>query len=369
MPSGRPACLYLFQGDPVKIFITGYNKQQTDPSMTGTTASLMRAALVKSGHFVHQGPPGDYYADAYDQVFVGISSPLAATSRHSLAALLLLSRIAKSGPGLALFIDDPDIKKIGSGHRRAAREPDSLTSDFLIRNRPRPDVESTLDNIQDIVFVSMMLTEPPAQFPTIIPRMALAHGQPPHHLFPSGMRKIVPVDFTQVLFHPDAIVDMGVQAQARGELNKKRTDLWIAQGYTVSRAKHPWISQTLSNIEFPTSPAVDIRPDVITAFCQSVCAAGVLDQPPGTIVGWWSPWLPVSVAAGSFYATTAPVSTELGPSFGVIPAQFEAFDPDERAGVLAQQRTELRTSTAEWDVERVADVLLRAPQVALLDAQ
>ena len=250
----------------MKIFITGYNRHHTDARMTGTIASLIRTSLVESGHFVHQGPPEDYYKDSYDQVFVGVSSPLAASSRHSLAALLLLFRLAQSGPGLALFIDDPDIKKIGSGHRRAAREPESLTTDFLVRSRPRSDVELALESIQDIVFISMMLTEPPAQFPTIIPRMALAHGQPPHHLFPSGMRKIVPVDFTRVLFSPDAVVDMGVQAQFRGELNKKRSDLWIAQGYTVSRAKHPWISQTLSNIEFPTTPAVDIRPDIIAAF-------------------------------------------------------------------------------------------------------
>jgi hypothetical protein len=322
----------------------------------------MGRALRACGHIVDYGPPSRWN-DSYDSVLVGLASPLSSNARHALSAMALLGELHMVGPvGLAVFVDDPDLKKISSGHRSAVRNPNGLFTDYLMRNRSTVDKMLVQEkSLEEIIYGAYMVSNPPTSYRTVTFRQAWHQGWSASSQLPAGVQAEYQIDLSPVLLDADFIIDMGVESASLGHYARNRADVWTASTWTTSRQKSPWVEGAMSTVSNPAFPAPDIRHKISDGFSRALVSMGVLEQPvSSTIIGWWTPWPALAVAAKAFYGTDPQVCQSLGRSYRVIPAYYESLSEYARSSIVDDQRSDYMKAVEGWSMDRICSTVITA---------
>lgn len=113
----------------MKILITGMTSRMTSFSRESGFPSLLARSLHLFGHDVAMMV--EYSGvDRYDAVIVGIASPLAPASTYLVPVAQTVDEASRQGKLAAVYLDDPDFKKIIHACSSALKRPERLEKPF-----------------------------------------------------------------------------------------------------------------------------------------------------------------------------------------------------------------------------------------------
>lgn len=343
----------------MKAVITGFDSRACREATGKKHLSfgyLIGELLVSQGFSVHQhecwpeDPSCREHLRTADLIFVGISSPLALTSHYALNAMAVLYKHADD-ERLRLFVDDPNVAKIGHGSASAARRwfdenKDPLfTDNRAFQRRPRYDeAEKAKQQFYEVCQLMMSWKD-------IAPTFA-----PVSHTFgdyglSAQQAGVVPLDVTSAALSQ---VDNYFDIRPKSRAMPRKTSSWYVDPWVVGGSK--WaegVTTTRDKVSYPVSGWKTKLETVVTHY-------GVLESPKSRdIAGWWSVVPVLSAVGRQFYATSlSEVRAFNHPESGyyVLPYVYETLGVVDQQEVINSQIEELFNTSPSSQI--VSDVLL-----------
>jgi hypothetical protein len=305
----------------MRALVTGFNARTASP-MRATRdtcfAALLAAALSDVGYAVeHRSTSVIEDVSTYDQVFVGMASPLAVSSNRAYAALATIGRTWSTGR-LVLFLDDPDVGKILNGLDSLIRKPEQFTNPFLSQRVDyavacEPEWQSWL------LLIARALRE--QSWPTLlVPAFSWADVPKLLTRLPSTMTaNAVPMDLSTYM--PAQKLPDDVEHERFWVTEEPFDSTWVRGLGLTMPVKHL------------TAMRDSLRAD---AYAH---AWGVLEAPLSRAGhGWFSPRLIHALRSGAVYATDWQAMSEVGTMFTVFPHVIEQMSVEDRAVHLREQQ-------------------------------
>lgn len=331
----------------MKVLISGMTSRQTNRDRNPlSVASLLHRALEADGHDVTMQrlrsvsePLWDY-----DAVILGLASPLSPSARYTVTTLSALQDALESGTLKAVFVDDPDIRKLWYGTKSVIARPDRLWSDYYI-GRPgvvetsgdeaaRDKVMGMLDWVQSGLDGTVQFWWPahPWASDATVNSMLLEHGR-------ADQASVGGLDLTPVLLGDPPHRDMVSPGEAWVEDMQYSTDEMV---FDPSSTRY---SMQLSNTH---------EESVERKISMYQFGYGVVQGLTGNTGqgGWWTPTPALAALAGRLYVPSRKEAELMGGPYYHLPSDLEYLDvPDEYSRKLQEQAQYLKE--ASWSMEQL----------------
>jgi hypothetical protein len=296
----------------MKILITGMTSRMTSFSRESGFPSLLARSLHLFGHDVTMMV--EYSGvDRYDAVFAGIASPLAPASTYLVPVAQTVDEASRQGKLAAVFLDDPDVRKIGHACSSALKRPERLQKPFYAA---RPGMKAFIedDSLKATVmeFIERMSTW---TWETVLwPGHPWAEDRVSGS--GSGGFRSIPVDPTAAL---------------RAIIVKRWPDLLNVPGRGTAPGA-PWIAESTYFHDHNFDPSMKRSVyDVMTGENVTRSAEmfalgyGILhgnDVSPG----WWTPWPYIAALTERIYVPHPHESQLMGSPYHLLPHTLEDMD-------------------------------------------
>ena len=331
----------------MKVLITGMTSRQTNRKRSPVSvASLLTKSLEADDHDVTMKrltsvnePLWDYEA-----VIMGLASPLSPSARYTVTALSALQDAQESGTLKAVFVDDPDVRKLWYGSKSVLAKPERLWSDYYI-GRPgvtqtvndaaaRDKILSMLEWVQHGLDGTVQVWWPahPWASDAIVNSMLLEHGR-------ADQDAVGGLDLTPVLLEDSPHRE--VVSPGEG---------WIEdmQYSTEEMVFDP--SSTRYALQLRSSNEENIERTIsMYQFGYGVVQGLTGNNGQG---GWWTPTPALAAMAGRLYVPSRKEAELMGGAYYHLPSNLEYLDiPDEYNAKLQEQVQRLKEIS--WSMDRL----------------
>lgn len=309
--------------------VTGFNARTSvrkRGKSTVTFSSLLVDALRDNGWEVDLKdiPLGHRIDSSYSVVFVGLASPLAASSSRAYTALGAIGKTWQQGR-CVFFLDDPDTNKVMNGIDSLVRKPERLISPFF---NTRQDYEIATQPQWNSWLMDCVEALRGGEWPTtLVPAHGWADvGELTARLRPEMRRNIQKVDLSAYV----PKIEIPVVDRRRHWVTEERFDC-------------PWVMRQRLGLPLKTLGKMDDQKR-IREYTQ---AWGVLEDvvsPHGS--GWFSPRLVHAIHARAIYCTEWKTMTRVGPAFEDFAYNIEGLSEVDREVLASDQRDQFLA--ASW---------------------
>lgn len=325
----------------MKILITGMTSRMTSFSRESGFPSLLARSLSLFGHDVSMLV--EYSGvSKYDAVIAGLASPLAPSSTYLVPTAQTIDEAQQQGKLAAVFVDDPDIKKLTHGSTSALRRIDRLEKPFFAA---RPGMQAFTENPS--LRASVM---------DFIERMSEwrwgtvlwpGHSWALDKVSASGLGTFqsVPIDPTAAL-------------------RSVATKRWPSVDSVPGRHAAPgvsWMAETTYFQDYAFDPSIARQVfDVMTGEELSKTADmfamsyGVLHGNSSS-PGWWTPFPYLAALAGRIYLPHPAEGQLMGQAYYLLPSTVEYLDADDYQALAAVQMK--RHEEIAWTRKQLLETL------------
>lgn len=263
----------------------------------------------------------------YDDVIVGIASPLAPSANHAIHALRVLADAVEHGNLRAVVIDDPNAETVIAGCRSILRDPDRLTRPYFAK---RPGFNLVAVKQSDTRNKSLRALEylVEGEIPLVLwPGYEWADDYSIQQTF-AHAKRVQSIDFSS------AVMEMSDTALIGSVL--PRVKAWIHEDFYA-----PYVG--LEALTFPvhTGSLGERNLDYLEAW-------GVL-QGQTRVEGWWTPTAAHAISRGALFVANGEDGARLNISSATA---LEDKDSRERDAAAADQKTQFEE--VSWSSETLS---------------
>lgn len=319
----------------MRIHITGMSPRMVSwrTRERVTFAGALESALREIGHEVHRGPDLPWEADL---VLGGVTSAMSPGATYALVGLEHIGRALDEQTPLLLFVDDPDLGKTRSAAQSVLRDPDRLTSPYLMSKRVKQSRYVTGDQEKHILTAVEMLGE--ESWP---PVLAPLHpwGSPAL----AGKRVGIVSDVWGIDVSP--VVELPASPHSR----PAQAEVWLTDRHYSSRLLDP------ARVRWPVIPidsSVMASPSVVYAVARGVHQGAIPRMP-----GWWTPTPLYAAHAHTAYLCESEESAAIGPEspYYLTPDHVESCNSAGHELLVERQRAHLKETM--WTRETLSSAL------------
>lgn len=323
----------------MEILLTGSTAahiSQKKNEKTRTFHGDINKALTASKHKVTWVEPSvsmskDFIAE-FDRVIVGLAPPTS-TAAHKIYGSLSVIKHSWDEGNLVLVVDAPEPRRVWTGIKAIDSNPENLIKDFYSKRSEykktlRPDV---FDHIQSAIKTLVDEVWPTTIFPAL-PWMSFASVST--HIPNTSRKNLVGLNFDEKYITDDNTF-----------FTEKSPEYWVADVPNSA-----WTKKQENLLSLNSTPLKSRRwggdADAIARLKDSM---GCLVSTYRSGEPWWSSAISQSLYAGVPVATDWTLSSILGESWRLLPANIEELTQGERNQLVKSQKESYKDSLLSWE--------------------